>query len=214
MYIAAYRLSEVPQLAAPVRLTGTPMLSFLLMVVNATISLGILRWLDLRFPYLTEVRATADVWRRWSMCVAVTVVTWAVAGLAVTAGVRGDQGPVVHVAYVQPGLDDITPGVLVGGQSDDGRTPDARRDVQARHLTELTGAAASEGAELVVWPEEVLDYDPHEIRTDWIPDKVRGTGVCIVTGFTRDFADPSRRIGRCCSAPTVRSSASTARPSG
>lgn len=51
----AYRLSDAPMLASPVSTTGTPALSFLLMVVNAGIALVILRWLDVHRPDLATV---------------------------------------------------------------------------------------------------------------------------------------------------------------
>lgn len=188
----AYRLSEVPTLAAPVSWTGTPLLSFLVIVVNSALALGLLMWMDRRWPGLAAVPVTVPVVRRSLVIVGSLVAVWAVAGVAITADVRASQGPSARVAYIQPGLQDIAPGVLAGTDRDDPRGAEERRDDQQVHLSELTGQAAEQGAQLVVWPEEVLDYDPRQTRTTWIPQLVESTGVYLVAGFTEDFADPAQ----------------------
>ena len=187
----AYRLADVPTLAAPVSITGTPALSFLIMVINALIALVLIRWLDAKQgpsrPGVPQAVVT-----RWVAGVVVVLLVWVVAGLGITAHVSNAQGPITNAAYVQPGLGDTASGVLVGDQARDNRTPDQRRDDQQADLSALTVGAAQAGAQLVVWPEEVLDYDPRQTRTEWIPDLARQSGVYLVAGFTEDFADPSQ----------------------
>lgn len=188
----AYRLSAVPDLAAPVSLTGTPFLSFLVLAINAAFALGLLMWMDTRWPALSAVPVSLRVGAGSLAVVGLLVATWAVAGMIINDRVRSDQGPTARVAYVQPGLGDTATGVLAGADGVDPRSSDERRDDQQIHLAELTRQAALEGAELVVWPEEVLDYDPRVNRTEWIPQLVSSTGVYLVAGFTEDFADPSQ----------------------
>ncbi len=188
----AYRMGEVPQLVAPVSVTGTPALSFLVLVVNAAIALVLFRWLDASGRSENAVPVPRSVARGWAVGVLAVAVVWAAAGVGITAQVRDTQGPAVRAAYVQPGLANVMPGVLVGGDDNDPRTAEQRRDDQAAHLRDLTLAAAEQGAQLVVWPEEVLEYDPREERTQWIPDLVRQTGIYLVAGFTRDFSDASQ----------------------
>ena len=188
----AYRLADAPTLAAPVSITGTPALSFLIMVVNAAIALLVMRWWDAKHAKGRPAVVPPAVVRRWTVGVAVALLVWVGAGVAITAHVRSVQGPVTKAAYVQPGLGDTAPGVLVGEQGADTRTPDQRRDDQQADLSALTEGAAMAGAQLVVWPEEVLDYDPRQVRSEWIPELVEQTGVYLVAGFTEDFADPSQ----------------------
>ena len=189
----AYRLADTPTLAAPVSVTGTPALSFLIMVINAAVALLLIRWWDLnRAGGIGGTALRAGVVRGWSTGVVVVLVAWVVSGAAITAHVRGAQGPITNAAYVQPGLGNTAPGVLVGEQGNDTRSTEQRRDDQQTALSALTLDAAEAGAQLVVWPEEVLDYDPRQSRAEWIPNLVREADVYLVAGFTEDFADPSQ----------------------
>ena len=178
----AYRLAPVPQLVQPISITGTPALSFLIHVVNAVVALVILAAIDRRFrPAL-----------RWSVGVPVAAVTiWVIASLLIYRHVSNQMGPNVRVAAVQPGLDNAIPGTLISAKPPAGRSEDQRNADQIAQLTAMTQLAASNGAKVVVWPEETLNYDPRVTRTDWIPALVRRTGVYLAMGFTPNGDDPS-----------------------
>ena len=178
----AYRLAPAPQLVQPISITGTPALSFLIHVVNAVIALVILSVIDRRYrPVL-----------RWSVAIPVAAVAvWIVASLVIYRDVTSRMGPPVRVAAVQPGLDNAIPGTLISAKPRGGRTEEQRDADQAVQLTAMTRLAATNGAKVVVWPEETLNYDPRVTRTDWIPALVRETGVYLAMGFTPDGNDGS-----------------------
>lgn len=186
----AYRLAPVPQLVQPVSITGTPALSLLIHVVNATVALAVIALIDLLRPGL----ATVGVSRRvlgWSVAIPVAAVTiWTAASLLIFRDVSNRMGPEVRVAAVQPGLDNATPGTLISaGNVTPGRSEEQRINDQIAQLTAMTRDAAAKGAKVVVWPEETLNYDPRVAHTDWIPALVRQTGVYLAMGFTPDATD-------------------------
>ncbi|GJF12375.1 apolipoprotein N-acyltransferase [Mycolicibacterium cyprinidarum] len=185
-----YRLGGVPQLVQPVSITSTPALNLLLLVINSTIALMIFALMDRRWPGLTDVPVPRPV-LRWSVAIPVAVTTiWTACSLYIFSDVSTRMGPSVRVAAVQPGLDNATPGTLiVAGNTSPGRSEAQRIQDQIEQLSDMTRQAAGQGAEVVVWPEETLNYDPRVDHTEWIPALVRETDVYLVMGFTPDAAD-------------------------
>ncbi|MGI9123524.1 MAG: nitrilase-related carbon-nitrogen hydrolase [Mycobacterium sp.] len=187
----AYRLAEAPHLVQPVSITGTPALSLLIHVINATAALVVIALIDRRFPGLADVPVPARV-LRWSVAIPVAATAiWVIASLVIFRDVSNRMGPQVRVAAVQPGLDNAIPGTLISAKPMPGRTEDQRNTDQIAQLSAMTRDAASQGAKVVVWPEEVLNYDPRVTRTDWIPALVRETGVYLAMGFTPNGDDPT-----------------------
>jgi apolipoprotein N-acyltransferase len=98
----------------------------------------------------------------------------------------------VRVVAVQPGLENATPGTLISaGDLHPDRAEEQRRTAQIAELSNMTRQAAARGANIVVWPEETLDYDTRVTDTDWITALVRQTGVYLAMGFTPDAKDGS-----------------------
>jgi apolipoprotein N-acyltransferase len=186
----AYRLSEVPELVQPVSVVGTPALSLLIHLVNAAVALGVLALIDRFRPRAADVAVPRRV-LAVSVAIAVAVVTvWAASSVLIFRDVSHRMGPEVRVAAVQPGLDNSTPGTLISaGDLSPGRSDEQRVIDQIAQLTEMTRNAAAQGAKVVVWPEETLNYDPRVVHTDWIPALVRQTGVFLAMGFTPDATD-------------------------
>ena len=183
----AYRLSEAPQLVQPISVLGTPALSLLIHVVNAAVALVVLALIDRRWPRAADVAVPRQV-LAWSVAIPVAVVAiWTATSLLIFRDVSHRMGPEVRVAAVQPGLDNATPGTLISaGNVAPGRSDEQRVIDQIAQLTEMTRNAAAQGAKVVVWPEETLNYDPRVAHTDWIPALVRQTGVYLAMGFTPD----------------------------
>lgn len=186
----AYRLAPAPELVQPVSITGTPALSLLIHVVNAAIALAVIALIDRLRPGLSAVPVPART-LRWSVAIpAAAVAIWTTASLLMFRSVTSQMGPDVRVAAVQPGLDNATPGTLISaGNVDPGRSEEQRRTDQIAQLTAMTLEAGAQGAKVVVWPEETLDYDPRITRTEWIPNLVRETGVYLAMGFTPNAQD-------------------------
>lgn len=182
----AYHLSAAPPLVHAVSILSTPALSFLLLMINAGIALVVLRLLDARHPGLTPVPIPQPVVRWSSVLVGATTVLWIGTSVLIHQQVTDRMGPVVRVATVQPGLADVATGLVVVGLPHPERPEPERIDAQKRQLTALTKQAAARGAQLVVWPEEVLSYDPRVEHTKWIPHLVRETGIYLVQGFVID----------------------------
>ena len=95
--------------------------------------------------------------------VVVAVAAWVGASLAMLDEPR----PTVTVAAVQTGVD----------RDSDDVEERFRRDV------EQTREAAARGAQLVVWNEKGLDFDPREERTDELRALAAETGAHLVIGF-------------------------------
>ncbi len=188
-YFIAYRLAPAPQLIQPVSIVSTPVLSFLIVMINAAIALVVLTAMDRRWPELATVPVPART-VAWSAAVtgAVTI-AWVAVSVLIYWQVSNDMGPVVRVAAIQPGHGDETPGFL-SGSAGTGLTPEenqARRDRLQAKLVSMTADAARQGAQLIVWPEEVLDYDPlAEDQGDWIAELARSSNATIVVGYQQD----------------------------
>jgi apolipoprotein N-acyltransferase len=188
----AYRLADAPRLIAPVSITGTPALTLLLHVINASIALVFLALIDRRRPGLAEVPVPRRV-LAFSLGLPVAVsILWVSVSMVLYAAVSNRMGPAVRVATVQPGLTNASPGTLISaGDMASGRSEQQRRTDQIAELSDMTRQAADRGARVVVWPEETLDYDPRITNTDWIPALLRQTGVYLAMGFTPNSRDGS-----------------------
>lgn len=186
----AYRLAPAPELVSPVSVTGTPALSLLIHVVNATIALLVIALIDRARPGLSDHPVPSRT-LRWSVAIPVAVaMIWTAISLLMFRDVTNRMGPSVRVAVVQPGLDNATPGTLISaGDVAPGRTEDQRIADQIAQLSAMTRDAAAQGAKVVVWPEETLNYDPRLTHTEWLPKLVRETGVYLAMGFTPDATD-------------------------
>ena len=185
-----YRLGAAPQLVQPVSIVGTPALNLLLLVINSAVALVALALMDRRWPKLTDrpVPRRVLVWST-SISVAVAVI-WLFSSLHMFDDVSKRMGPGVRVAAVQPGLDNATPGTLISaGNIFPGRSDAERIADQIDQLSDMTRRAAQQGAKIVVWPEETLNYDPRVDHTEWIPALVRQTGVYLAMGFTPDSSN-------------------------
>lgn len=188
-YLIAYRAASAPQIIQPVSLLSSPALSFLMIMINAAIALLVLSAMDRRWPQL----AVVPIPRRtlgWTSVIAggVTLV-WLATSLVIYTQVTNEMGPTVRVATVQTGHVDQPPGFI--SESDGtGVSPEqnqARRDRQQTALVSMTTEAARQGARLIVWPEEVLDYDPLASgHGDWISSLAQDTNATIVVGYAQD----------------------------
>lgn len=187
----AYRLGDAPRLIQPVSITSTPALTLLLHVVNAAIALAVIAMLDRRRGTPADASAIPRRVPLWSVtAVAILAVVWLITSLILFTDVSHRMGPDVRVATVQPGLRNATPGTLIAaGDLVPGRSGQQRHTDQIAQLSDLTRAAAAQGAKIVVWPEETLDYDPRVENTAWIPALLRETGVYLAMGFTPNAED-------------------------
>ncbi|MEI6624114.1 MAG: nitrilase-related carbon-nitrogen hydrolase [Actinomycetes bacterium] len=188
-YLIAYRAAAAPAIIQPVSILSSPALSFLMIMINAAIALLVLKAMDRRWPQLATV-AIPKKTVAWTSAIAGTVtVAWLASSLLIYAQVSAEMGPRVRVAAIQPGRQDSTPS-FISGTGDTGLTPaenQARRDRQQIKLVSMTNEAARQGAQLIVWPEEILDYDPMVPgKGEWISELAKSTNATLVVGFMQD----------------------------
>ncbi len=190
-YLIAYRAASAPQLIQPVSILSSPALSFLMIMINAAIALLLLKAMDRRWPGLATVTIPSRTLTWTTVVAGATTLIWVASSLLIYSQVSGQMGPSVRVAAIQPGHQDQTPNFL-SGTSSTGFSPvenEARRSRQQQRLVAMTNDAARQGAQLIVWPEEVLDYDPLAAgRGDWISELAKATNATIVVGYEQDPA--------------------------
>lgn len=181
----AYRVAAVPALDQPVSILSTPALSFLLMVINAAIALVVLRLIDRRWPRLATAFVPKRAVRWSSIIVACATVAWVGSSLLINWQVDSNLGPKVRVAAVQTGLANTTHahGVNAGDLVPGSASENARNARLQAQLERLTRTAASEGAQLVVWPELILRYDAATPEGAWVGRLASETRTTIVAGY-------------------------------
>lgn len=201
----AYRLAYVPDLIQPVSVVSSPVLTFLILLVNASVALWVLRWWDTRGPgTLVDVdgqSAASDrrspVPRRTAVVSSVVVMclslVWIASSLLIAQQVENSLTVAdrVRVAAVQPTSRLQAKAIYL---PDDVR-PTAEQEVvrqaeQQAQLERLTRQAAAAGAALVVWPEEVLNYEPSDERGQWISALAAKLRVTLVAGYLADWPEP------------------------
>ncbi|MDZ7577642.1 MAG: nitrilase-related carbon-nitrogen hydrolase [Candidatus Nanopelagicales bacterium] len=189
-YWIAYRLAYVPDLVQPISVVSTPVLGFLLMVINAAIALAVLRWFDRRWPAL----ATVPIPRRtvaWSAGIAGGLaVLWVASSLLINAQVNSQLGPAVRVAALQPDPAKVgTREAALKAKAGDPAEEIARMAMARTQMEEMTREAAAKGAVLVVWPEILFHYDVTAAQGQWIADLARQTKTTLVVGFEPDYPE-------------------------
>jgi apolipoprotein N-acyltransferase len=172
-----YGLAHEPWLIQPISVLGTSALWFLVVAINAAIALAMLSAIDRR-PRPDVVRVPARTMKVSLAGVGAALVVWLVVAAISWNDVNSELGRPVRVAAVQPGPGNWAAGTFGTGQMSD--TPALRRV-----LSTMTREAAARGAQLVVWPELILTFDPHvpSPRRQWVLDVARQAGVYVITGY-------------------------------
>src|SRR5690349_3521904 len=160
----AYALYDQPWLLQPVGLFSIYGLSLLIMLVNYALGAGALALMDRRRPLdAATTRISAGFARRWAIGVAAVLLAWVALSMSLL-GQAAAPGSGIRVAAVQP--EDSPTGA-----------------VQLQQLSAQTRQAAAQGAQLVVWPEGALLFDPQVSNTAQLRALVRETGVYLALGY-------------------------------
>ena len=181
----AYRFAAATPLIQAVSIVSTPVLTFVALMLNATIALVVLAWIDRRWPHLSQSHVPGAT-VRWSAVVGFgTAIVWVVVSLVIYVNLNSvlASSPVLRVAAIQPSNEYMPSSSFSGGQAVDPGVETARKAAQRRQLTEMTEDAVGQGATLSVWPEETLNYDPRTPQGRWVSELARETESTIVTGF-------------------------------
>jgi apolipoprotein N-acyltransferase len=164
---ASYALYAQPWLIQPVSVFSIYGLSLLILVVNHALGLAALALFDRRWRLDAKTRPVPPRQAlRWLAAVALALTAWVGVGGALLLSDADSKGE-IRVAAVQPAF---------RVESDDG----------VRRLFDLTRRAAGRGAELIVWHEGALPFDPRASRTDDLRALAGETGAHMVIGYTVD----------------------------
>ena len=159
-----------PWLIQPVSIFSIYGLDVLIMLVNFALALAALDLFDRRWRWDELPAVDGRTKRRWLAGTGILVVAWVGLSLSLLAGAPEDA-PAVRVAGVQHGY--VRPGHM------DPETQEAR----LQELSIRTRKAAGQGAQLVVWSELGLGFDPQVQHTDELRALAAETGAHILIGY-------------------------------
>ena len=158
----AFALYREPWLIQPVSVLSVSGLNLFILIVNYLLAAAIL---------VPESRT-----RRWALVSAGLVsAIWVACSVALLGA--GRAGPSVRVAVVEPGAIAVVHGTP-------GPATSATQQSVLAQLIAGSRQAASRGAQVVVWPEKVLTYDPR--ASSAVQTLVKSANIYLVIGYTPD----------------------------
>jgi len=162
---AAYALYSQPWLIQPVSIFGVYGMSFLILLVNYALALLVIRFYDRRWGNREERAAAAGSETRLSFLAAgLTAAVWLTLSLVLLAAPSGDEQKTVKAAAVQPALK------VASWQG-------------VEEMFNLTREAADRGAELVVWHEGALPFDPRSEKPEVFQQLTSDLDIHLVIGY-------------------------------
>ena len=161
---AAYALYEQSWLIQPVSVFGVYGLSLLILLTNYGLALGALALFDRRWRLDADVRAVRPRWaNRWLIAMGIVLAVWVGSSLTLMQyGIRNTQH--VRVAAIQSAFE-------------------IKSDEGLQKMYDLTRQAAAQGAQLVVWNEGALPFDPQVEHTAELRALAIETGAHLVIGY-------------------------------
>jgi apolipoprotein N-acyltransferase len=175
-----HTLHTQPWLIQPVSITGIYGLSLLIVFVNYALAQAAFALLDARWPSGDAPAVGRRLYRRWLAGVGIALAAWIALSLVLLAAAPRDA-PTIRVAAVQHGY-------LAAGHVD----RDTPQEVRLQGLAEQTRAAAQQGAQLVVWPELGLGFNPQVEHTAELRALAAETNAYLVIGYGRATETESR----------------------
>jgi apolipoprotein N-acyltransferase len=145
-------------------------LTFVILLVNFTITLAVLIAFDSRLRFDGQPELNRKVSMRWISASAAIFLLWAGFGVVTLISTPKDI-QTVRVAAIQHGF--AKPGHL---------DPDTQLERLAV-LSEQTRIAANQGARFIVWPELSLGFDPQVEHTSELQALAKETNAYILIGY-------------------------------
>ncbi len=179
----AYALHGQPWLIQPVSACGVIGLGLLVMLANYALALAALAVYDHRQPAAGPARPGPRLASRWLAVAGVALAAWV--GWSLFLYERPAAAPTATVAAVQ-----------VQGRAANNRSYEKDPQVRAQRFAQLVQGsreAAARGAELIVWPEGALSFDPQVERTAELRALSAETGAYLVIGYFVDRPDGTWR---------------------
>jgi apolipoprotein N-acyltransferase len=166
-----YPLFRQTWLIQPVSIFGIYGLDLLIMLVNYSLGLALLVLYDRPSPVSGESAPKAASLVRWLATMAAILAVWTALSALLLQPV---QAPTIRAAALH---------------MDAGRP----RGQAGALFVEQTRQAASQGAQLVVWPEMALDYDPQVKNTAELRAVAAETGAYLAIGYFVQTGPDSHR---------------------
>jgi len=162
---AAYALYNQPWLIQPVSIFGIYGMSFLILVANYALALGMIALYDHRWGnQRKQTLITGSVYRKSFLGAGITALTWLTLSLFLLATPAAGEQQTVRAAAVQPALK-------------------VQTWAGVEEIMELTREAADRGAELVVWHEGALPFDPREENPKAFQELASELDIHLVIGY-------------------------------
>jgi apolipoprotein N-acyltransferase len=155
----AYAFYRVPLVVQPISIFGIYGLSLLAMLINYALSLLVIAFYDrhvARGEMASRPTVSLPLARRWVMGLGMIAVIWIALGAMLY---QTPTTPRVTVAAVQPYQPTVP------------------------NLARGTRDAARKGAQIVVWPEGALNYDPRQRNSEVFQRIAQENNVYLVIGF-------------------------------
>lgn len=125
----------------------------MILLVNYALALGLLAWYDRKYPFAT-VRVDGRLSKRWLAVMGSVLVVWIGLSMVILNSTPKDS-PTVRVAALQPGY-------ILPALNDEVNT----RQVRLAAFTSQAHRAAAKGAQVLVTPEMMFDFDPRQQYTE------------------------------------------------
>ncbi len=163
-----------PWMLQPISIFSIYGLSTLIVLVNYALLQGIILLLDSRPGFSRQSVVSSSLTTRWLVIASVSLVLWL--GISKTIlFLRPADQPTIRVAAIQHGFP-------APAHQDTGESQIVRLEM----LVKQSRAAAADGAQLIVWPELGLGFDPQVEHTGELKSLAAETGAYLLIGYGLD----------------------------
>jgi len=169
-----------PWLIQPVSIFGIYGLNLVIILINYALTQGAFALVDRKWQWSDVSAFNKRLANRWLVGAGGVLVVWVTISLIILAGAPKDP-ETIRVAAVQSG-------VPIPAHW----PPDQPQEERLASLVEQTRAAAQQGAQLVVWPELGIGFDPQVEHTDELRALAAETNATLVIGYGLATEEESR----------------------
>jgi apolipoprotein N-acyltransferase len=182
----AYAYFKQPWMIQPVSVFGIFGLSLVNMLVSFALGQYALAWFD-RLWRFDQQGQPIDVFqaRNWLIGAAILFATWLVLSISMfLSPQRSPEGAAIRVAAIQPGYRTLWTKQELASNTISMERYYSTYEQMFERLLAQTRVAAEQGAELVVWPEGALNFDPqHSTRTQLLRDLAEQSGAYLAIPY-------------------------------